>query len=77
MVLPDDVPVHPYAAAMETVRLAPQARVNLYPWKASQDRMPQVVRQVHDFFRAHHPVSVAHQGRRGGAAQRRHGALRQ
>ena len=34
LVLPDDVPGHPYAVAMESVRLAPNAPVSLYPWKA-------------------------------------------
>jgi hypothetical protein len=29
--LPDDVPGHPYAVAMETVRPAPNAQVSLYP----------------------------------------------
>jgi hypothetical protein len=33
LVLPDDVPGHPYAVAMETVHLAPNAQVSLYPWK--------------------------------------------
>src|SRR5262252_3226487 len=60
LVLPDDVPAHPYAVAMETVRLAPKAEVSIYPWKASKDQIPQAVRQVRDFLRAHHPVSAAH-----------------
>ena len=60
LVLPDDVPAHPYAVAMETVRLAPKAEVSLYPWKASKDQIPQAVRQVREFLRAHHPVSAAH-----------------
>jgi pimeloyl-ACP methyl ester carboxylesterase len=60
LVLPDDVPAHPYAVAMETVHLAPKAEVSIYPWKASKDQIPQAVRQVRDFLRAHHPVSAAH-----------------
>jgi hypothetical protein len=31
LVLPDDVPAHPYAVAMETAHLAPNAQVSLYP----------------------------------------------
>ena len=42
------------------VRLAPKAEVSIYPWKASKDQIPQAVRQVRDFLRAHHPVSAAH-----------------
>jgi pimeloyl-ACP methyl ester carboxylesterase len=60
LVLPDDVPAHPYAVAMETVRLAPKAEVSIYPWKASKEQIPQAVRQVRDFLRAHHPVTAAH-----------------
>ena len=41
LVLPDDVPAHLYAVAMETVRLAPKAEVSIYPWKASKDQIPQ------------------------------------
>jgi len=44
VVLPDDVPAHPYAVAMETVRLASKAEVSLYPWKDSEDHIQQAVR---------------------------------
>jgi len=60
LVLPDDVPAHPYAVAMETVRLAPKAEVSIYPWKASKEQIPQAVHQVRAFLKAHHPVSAAH-----------------
>src|SRR6185312_714218 len=33
LVLPDDVPAHPYAVAMESAMLAPNSQVSLYPWK--------------------------------------------
>jgi hypothetical protein len=52
----DDVPAHPYAVAMETVRLAPNSEVSLYPWKDSQDHIQQAVRHVRTFLRAHQPV---------------------
>jgi pimeloyl-ACP methyl ester carboxylesterase len=60
LVLPDDVPAHPYAVAMEVVRLAPKAEVSIYPWKEHQDQIPQAVRQVREFLRAHHPVTATH-----------------
>ena len=59
LVLPDDVPAHPYAVAMETVRLAPQSEVSLYPWKEPKEMIPVVVRQVRSFLRAHRPVMTA------------------
>lgn len=53
LVLPDDVPAHPYAVAMESVRLAPKSEVSLYPWKEPREMIPVVVRQVRSFLRAH------------------------
>ncbi len=53
LVLPDDVPAHPYAVAMETVMLAPNSEVSLFPWKEPKERIPLVVRQTRSFLRAH------------------------
>lgn len=60
LVLPDDVPSHPYAVAMESARLAPNAEVSLYPWKDSEDLIAQAVSHVRTFLRAHQPVSATH-----------------
>jgi hypothetical protein len=60
-VLPEDVPGHPYAVAMETVRLAPNAQVSLYPWKASKDQIPLAVRHIRTLLRAHRPAAAATQ----------------
>src|SRR5262244_4030980 len=59
LVLPDDVPGHPYAVAMETVRLAPNAQVSLYPWKATKEQIPLAVRHIRTFLRAHRPAAAA------------------
>ena len=59
LVLPDDVPAHPYAVAMETVRLAPKAEVSIYPWKDPKDLIPQAVQHVREFLRKHRPVTAA------------------
>src|ERR1700683_4502722 len=56
LVLPDDVPAHPYAVAMETVRLAPNAEASIYPWKEPKERIPLAVRQIHSFLKAHRPA---------------------
>jgi pimeloyl-ACP methyl ester carboxylesterase len=61
LVLPDDVPAHPYAVAMETVHLAPNAQVSLYPWKDTPDKIPLAVRHIRAFLRAHRPATPAHQ----------------
>jgi len=60
LVLPDDVPAHPYAVAMETGHLAPNAQVSLYPWKATPEQIPLAVRHVRSFLRAQQPVAAAH-----------------
>ncbi len=59
LVLPDDVPGHPYAVAMETVNLAPDAQVSLYPWKDTPDKIPLAVRHIRTFLRAYRPVAAA------------------
>lgn len=55
MILPDDVPAHPYAVAMEAAMLAPQAQLSLYPWKDPKERMPLAIRHMRSFLRAHMP----------------------
>src|SRR5215211_6230500 len=59
LVLPDDVPAHPYAVAMETVNLAPKAEVSIYPWKEPKSLIPQAVQHVREFLRKHRPVTAA------------------
>ena len=57
LILPDDIPAHPYAVAMEAAMLAPQAEVSIFPWKEPKERIPLAVRQIRSFLRAHRPVS--------------------
>ena len=59
LVLPDDVPGHPYVVAMETVHLAPNAQVSLYPWKDTPDKISLAVRHIRTFLRAHRAVAAA------------------
>jgi pimeloyl-ACP methyl ester carboxylesterase len=59
LVLPDDVPAHPYAVAMESALLAPMAQASLYPWKEPKDRIPLAVRHIRSFLRAHRPAAAA------------------
>ncbi|MDH3418217.1 MAG: alpha/beta hydrolase [Gammaproteobacteria bacterium] len=56
LVLPDDIPAHPYAVAMESAMLAPNAEVSLYPWKEPAERVPLAVRHIRSFLRAHRPT---------------------
>ena len=56
LILPDDIPAHPYAVAMESAMLAPKAEVSMFPWKEPPERIPLAVRQIRSFLRAHAPV---------------------
>ena len=56
LILPDDVPPHPYAVAMESAMLAPKSEVSIFPWKEPKERIPLAVRQIHSFLKAHQPA---------------------
>ena len=56
LILPDDIPVHPYATAMESAMLAPNAEVSLFPWKEPEERIPLAVRHIRSFLKAHRPA---------------------
>lgn len=58
LILPDDIPQHPYAVAMESAMLAPKAEVSMFPWKEPKERIPLAVRQIRSFLRAHRPVTA-------------------
>jgi pimeloyl-ACP methyl ester carboxylesterase len=58
LILPDDIPAHPYAVAMEAAMLAPNAEVSMFPWKEPKERIPLAVRQIRSFLRAHRPVEA-------------------
>jgi len=58
LVMPDDIPPHPYAVAMESAMLAPKAEVTMFPWKEPKERIPLAVRQIHSFLRAHRTASA-------------------
>ncbi len=53
LIMPDDVPAHPYAVAMESAMLAPNSQVTLYPWKEPKDRVPLAVRHARMFLDSH------------------------
>lgn len=59
LILPDDVPAHPYAVAIESAHLAPNAQVSLYPWKANPEQIQLALRHVRTFLRANQPAVAA------------------
>jgi len=58
LILPDDIPAHPYAVAMEAAMLAPNAEVSIFPWKEPKERIPLAIRQIRSFLKAHGSKSV-------------------
>jgi pimeloyl-ACP methyl ester carboxylesterase len=58
LILPDDIPAHPYAVAMEAAMLAPYAEVSMFPWKEPKERIPLAVRQIRSFLRAHRTACI-------------------
>lgn len=59
LVLPDDIPAHPYATAMETALLAPNAQVSLYPWKENDRKIALALRHIRDFLATNAPAVSA------------------
>ncbi|HKS90058.1 MAG TPA: alpha/beta hydrolase [Stellaceae bacterium] len=59
LILPDDVPAHPLAVAIESAHLAPNAQLSLYPWKANPEQIRLALRHVGTFLRAHAPAAAA------------------
>jgi len=58
LVLPDDVPAHPYAVAIESAHLAPNAQVSLYPWKANPEQTQMALRHIGSFLKANRPAAA-------------------
>jgi pimeloyl-ACP methyl ester carboxylesterase len=58
LILPDDIPAHPYAVAMEAARLAPQAEVSLYPWKETPEQVAAALDHISRFLARHRPCDA-------------------
>jgi len=67
LVLPDDVPPHPFKVAMEVAMLAPNSQVSLYPWKDTPDKVPLAVRHIRMFLEANRPAVAAAEQQRAAA----------
>jgi hypothetical protein len=46
---------------METVHLAPNAQVSLYPWKTNPEQIQLALRHMGAFLKAYRPASAAQQ----------------
>jgi len=59
LILPDDVLGHPYAVALESAYLAPNAQVSLYPWKMNPLQIQLALRHVRAFLKNNRPAVAA------------------
>ena len=59
LILPDDVPGHPYVVALESAYLAPNAQVTLYPWKMNPSQLQLALRHVRGFLNNNRPAIAA------------------
>ena len=58
LILPDDIPGHPYAVAMEAAMLAPKSQVSMYPWKEPKERIPLAIRHIRSFLKSNRPAAT-------------------
>jgi hypothetical protein len=56
LVLPDDIPPHPFQVSMDIFKLCPNAEVSMYPWKEPKELIPSAVARVRSFLKAHEPA---------------------
>ncbi|HEX5369478.1 MAG TPA: alpha/beta hydrolase [Dehalococcoidia bacterium] len=59
LVMPDDVPAHPYQTCLDVLALAPNAEGTIYPWKDTPELKAQAVEHVRGFLKTHEPVATA------------------
>ncbi|MFZ2004658.1 MAG: alpha/beta hydrolase [Stellaceae bacterium] len=59
LILPDDVPGHPYAVALESAYLAPNAQVSLYPWKMNPRQIQIALGHVRAFLKINELAAAA------------------
>jgi pimeloyl-ACP methyl ester carboxylesterase len=58
LVMPDDVPAHPYQTCVDVLELAPNSQVTIYPWKDTPELKAQAVEQARAFLKAHEPATA-------------------
>ena len=58
LIMPYDIPPHPFAVAMESADLAPCSEVTRFPWKDSPEHMQQALDQVREFLGRHEPAAT-------------------
>jgi len=58
LVLPDDVPAHPYQTAVDIASLAPNAEISVFPWKEPADLKTRTIDRGRTFLKRHQPTAT-------------------
>lgn len=53
LVLPDDIPAHPYQTAVDIASLAPNAEITVFPWKEPADLKSRTIDRARAFLKGH------------------------
>jgi hypothetical protein len=53
LVLPDDIPAHPYQTSVDIASLAPSAAITVFPWKSPPELKSRTIDQVRQFLKIH------------------------
>jgi pimeloyl-ACP methyl ester carboxylesterase len=56
LVLPDDIPPHPWQISMDIYKLVPNCEVSHYPWKETPEQTAKAVERIRGFLKAHTPA---------------------
>jgi pimeloyl-ACP methyl ester carboxylesterase len=59
LVLPDDTPAHYLQTAIDVASLAPNADINVYPWKDPPELKARTINRVRNFLKARLPATAA------------------
>jgi hypothetical protein len=56
LVMPDDIPAHPYQTAVDIASLAPNAEVTVFPWREPPELTERTINRARTFLKARQPV---------------------
>jgi pimeloyl-ACP methyl ester carboxylesterase len=59
LILPDDTAAHAYQVGIDVASLAPNADINVYPWKDPPELKARTINRVRKFVKANQPATAA------------------
>jgi hypothetical protein len=58
LVMPDDIPAHPYQVAVDIASLCPNAEVTVYPWKEPPELKARTINRARTFLKANQSATA-------------------